>query len=205
MLFPEMNENLIIHAIKNCEYYDLTEKQSLELINGKLSKPISRSTYYNYKNKLYQDEKFQSLKKSIYKSKLFKSLMLYMDDDDADNPDGYDFNKLISEQFPNKQDIFCITDEQFDKNSRLYDKIKSNFCMPSYKGPKLDVNLTRTTGLPNNYTLREEYIRCGKGKINRCKSCPHGPYYYAYWREKFPSENKSILRKKYVGSINPRL
>ena len=78
------SKDILRNLITNCEYYDLSEKQLLEVINEKLSKPISRSTYYYYKNKLYQDEKFQSLKKSIYKSKILKSLMLYIDNDTSD-------------------------------------------------------------------------------------------------------------------------
>jgi len=39
-------------------------------------------------------------------------------------------------------------------------------------------------------TLRDEFIRCGR---KGCKSCPHGPYRYAYWKE------NGKLRKKYLG------
>jgi hypothetical protein len=195
----------LLTIIKSCEYYDLSEKQSLELINSKLSQSISRSTYYNYKKKLYHDEKFQSLKKSIYKSKMLKSLMLYMDDEDDNKSESDKIDELISKQFPEKRNIFCITDEQHEKISRSYQKIKSDFCMPTYKGRELDVNLTRTIGLPTNYTPREEYIRCGKHSAGKCQLCPHGPYYYAYWREKHPNQNKSTLRKKYLGTIDPKL
>jgi hypothetical protein len=37
---------------------------------------------------------------------------------------------------------------------------------------------------------RHEWVRCGK---TNCRSCPHGPYWYHYWRE-----GKKI-RKEYVG------
>jgi len=37
---------------------------------------------------------------------------------------------------------------------------------------------------------RQEFIRCGR---EGCKSCPHGPYWYAYWWD------KGRTRKKYVG------
>lgn len=40
------------------------------------------------------------------------------------------------------------------------------------------------------FTIREEYVKCGKPG---CKSCPHGPYRYKYWRE------KGVLKKKYLG------
>lgn len=43
-------------------------------------------------------------------------------------------------------------------------------------------------------TFRQEYVRCGK---KGCKKCPHGPYWYAYWRE------GKRLRKRYVGKERP--
>jgi hypothetical protein len=38
--------------------------------------------------------------------------------------------------------------------------------------------------------FRFEWVKCGKPT---CKSCPHGPYWYAYWRE------GKRVRKRYVG------
>jgi hypothetical protein len=46
------------------------------------------------------------------------------------------------------------------------------------------------TNVPSNATIREEHIKCGKS----CLMCPHGPYYYAYWKE------HGKLKKKYIGS-----
>jgi hypothetical protein len=40
-----------------------------------------------------------------------------------------------------------------------------------------------------------KYIRCGK---TGCKACPHGPYWYAYWRE-----DKKV-RCEYIGKVDPR-
>ena len=44
-------------------------------------------------------------------------------------------------------------------------------------------------------TYRREEVRCGKAN---CTRCPHGPYWYAYWRE----EGK--LRSRYLGSAKAR-
>ena len=38
-------------------------------------------------------------------------------------------------------------------------------------------------------TYRLEKVSCGKN----CKGCPHGPYWYAYWRE------GGKTRSKYIG------
>jgi hypothetical protein len=43
-------------------------------------------------------------------------------------------------------------------------------------------------------TYRLETVRCGKAA---CQSCPHGPYWYAYWRE------DGKLRSRYVGKERP--
>jgi hypothetical protein len=48
--------------------------------------------------------------------------------------------------------------------------------LKSEKGP-IERNLI---SIPNNASVREEFIKCGKIS---CFSCPHGPYYYAYWKE----------------------
>lgn len=29
-------------------------------------------------------------------------------------------------------------------------------------------------------SYRQEFVRCGK---DACSTCPHGPYWYAYWKE----------------------
>ena len=46
-------------------------------------------------------------------------------------------------------------------------------------------------GVPSNATIKEESIKCGKS----CLMCPHGPYYYTYWKE----DNGKLI-KKYIGT-----
>ncbi|HVE92709.1 MAG TPA: hypothetical protein VNE62_10510 [Actinomycetota bacterium] len=43
-------------------------------------------------------------------------------------------------------------------------------------------------------TYRQETVRCGKPT---CTRCPHGPYWYAYWRE------GGRVRSRYVGRELP--
>lgn len=45
------------------------------------------------------------------------------------------------------------------------------------------------------WTLRQEYIRCGKKGCNRC---PHGPYWYGY------RSKGNAQEKKYFGKRDPR-
>ena len=44
-------------------------------------------------------------------------------------------------------------------------------------------------------TFRLEAVRCGKAN---CTRCPHGPYWYAYWRE------DGKLRKRYLGTAKAK-
>lgn len=43
-------------------------------------------------------------------------------------------------------------------------------------------------------TYRLEPVRCGK---KGCTRCPHGPYWYAYWRE------GGRMRSRYIGKSLP--
>jgi hypothetical protein len=43
-------------------------------------------------------------------------------------------------------------------------------------------------------TYRQEHVRCGR---EQCTKCPHGPYWYAYWRE------DGRLRSRYIGKQLP--
>lgn len=43
-------------------------------------------------------------------------------------------------------------------------------------------------------TYRQQTVKCGK---EACARCPHGPYWYAYWRE--DGKQKS----RYVGKTKP--
>lgn len=43
-------------------------------------------------------------------------------------------------------------------------------------------------------TYRLQPVRCGKAG---CTRCPHGPYWYAYWRE------DGRLRSRYIGKTLP--
>jgi len=43
-------------------------------------------------------------------------------------------------------------------------------------------------------TYRQERVRCGR---ENCGRCPHGPYWYAYWRE------DGRVRSRYIGKEAP--
>lgn len=43
-------------------------------------------------------------------------------------------------------------------------------------------------------SFRQQNVRCGK---EGCTRCPHGPYWYAYWRE------DGKMRSRYIGKELP--
>ncbi|HEX2030629.1 MAG TPA: hypothetical protein VHL78_04405 [Actinomycetota bacterium] len=52
----------------------------------------------------------------------------------------------------------------------------------------------RPTSRRGKVTFRQEPVRCGR---KGCTRCPHGPYWYAYWRE------GGRLRSRYIGKRLP--
>jgi hypothetical protein len=55
-------------------------------------------------------------------------------------------------------------------------------------------DLTEVPDRRGKVTFRQETVRCGK---EGCTKCPHGPYWYAYWRE------GGRTRSRYVGKELP--
>lgn len=47
-------------------------------------------------------------------------------------------------------------------------------------------------GSQSDVRFRRQWVRCGKPT---CTTCPHGPYWYAYWRE------DGRRRSRYVGRL----
>jgi hypothetical protein len=69
-----------------------------------------------------------------------------------------------------------------ERSRRFIDKIES----------KKQSSIRRAKSIPENATIRKEYVECGK---TPCYHGKHGPYYYAYWKD--PETKK--LKKKYIG------
>ena len=61
---------------------------------------------------------------------------------------------------------------------------------------KRQIARKNSKSLPNNATIRKEYVKYGK---EFCLGCEHGPYYYGYWRD----ESSRKLKKKYIGKNDP--
>ncbi len=54
------------------------------------------------------------------------------------------------------------------------------------------VALPRAEKQIGSLTFRYETVRCGK---ENCTRCPHGPYWYAYWKENGRTRSRYIGRK----------
>lgn len=48
-------------------------------------------------------------------------------------------------------------------------------------------------GAAPDVRLRKQFVRCGKAT---CRTCPHGPYWYAYWWE------DGKRRSRYLGKLD---
>ncbi len=71
-----------------------------------------------------------------------------------------------------------------ERLSRVAQERRASLTRPS-------VHAEQTFG---SITFRYETVRCGK---KNCTRCPHGPYWYAYWKE------NGRTRSRYVGRILP--
>ncbi len=196
-MFPEKHfkekEKPILYLIKSCENYDLNERESIDSINKVLGdKSISRRTYYNYKKKLYDNQIFDLLKNSCYNTYGVKLFIL--DDILGDGERTEKADKLIGQQFPKRKQVLEDEEKQKDELNKVMNSAQSNL----NKFREIETRQSRVDStLPSNHTIREEFVKCGK---EFCLQCPHGPYYYAYWKD---STTKK-LKKKYLGVIDPR-
>jgi hypothetical protein len=109
---------------------------------------------------------------SLYKENSSKSLI------DWDKP-------LFGDKHTSLQKVLINANKAIEKSTKFINKIRSRHIACA----------NRAKSIPENATIRKEYITCGK---EICKQ-KHGPYYYAYWKD---HETKK-LKKKYIGDHMP--
>lgn len=81
-----------------------------------------------------------------------------------------------------KQDIAVLYEIRDLVESLISERNEAKLVTP----PKKEVMEEKKSG---SITYRLERVSCGKG----CKGCPHGPYWYGYWKE------GGKTRSKYIG------
>ena len=179
----------MVQLIIACELHDLTEKESLSFIKSKLGTSISRRTYYDFKRTLYQ---LQILKKteSILPnlgSRTFDRLFQERTYLNLETELGKTYRNVIDLDFIPKSSYKVFSDASntigkarhfFGRLNRLKETSRKNY-----------------ESVPENATIRKEYIKCGNYSCRRCK---HGPYYYSYWTD------RGMRHKKYLGKYDPR-
>jgi hypothetical protein len=98
-----------------------------------------------------------------------------------------DWNKpLFGYKHTSFEKVLANAKKTIEKSTNLINKIKSRDLACA----------NRSKAVPENATIRKEYIKCGK---QNCEQ-KHGPYYYAYWKD--PESKK--LNKKYIGDHMPK-
>ena len=93
---------------------------------------------------------------------------------------------LFENKHTSLQKVLADANKAIKKSTKFINKIKS----------RQVACVNRSKSVPENATIRKEYIKCGK---QICEQ-KHGPYYYAYWKD--PESKK--LKKKYIGDHIPK-
>ena len=121
---------------------------------------------------------------------MMRCLLLNLEETDQKMSLKADF--LVYQQMPDRKDIFDDTVWQKD----YLKEIEETKSMIAQSEIQMNEPMKRYEGVAENANIREEFIKCGK---ENCTDCPHGPYYYAYWKDS--AMNK--LKKKYIGQFDP--
>lgn len=98
---------------------------------------------------------------------------------DSSKKQSFDWSKpLFGNKHTSLQKVLANANKEIEKSSKFINKIKSRQL----------ACVDRAKSIPENATVRKEYIKCGK---QICQQ-EHGPYYYAYWKDR---ESKKLKKK----------
>jgi hypothetical protein len=98
-------------------------------------------------------------------------------------PSLLDWDKPLFSQYTSSfERILARAKKTEEKSRKLINRTES----------KNQSSICRAKLIPENATIRKEYVKCGK---TPCYHEKHGPYYYAYWKD--PATKK--IKKKYIG------
>lgn len=84
-----------------------------------------------------------------------------------------------------------LSEREVQKLREIEERLKRVVQERNTNAPRRAVTAEQQFG---SLTLRYETVRCGK---KNCTRCPHGPYWYAYWKE------GGRTRSRYVGRTLP--
>ena len=190
---------VLIQVIKSCEKYSLNENESMRSIRKLFDRSISRRTYYYYKHKIYEKLLGKKIHGRFNKNNGFFNILRL---NDLATIIPVDNNKISKDAESQILTDYWVHNEFFGSNEipkfyqRLYahsdSVIQQSINFLDRLGSQKLTSIKNSKSIPSNATIREEYVKCGK---YYCFRCPHGPYYYAYWKD----ENGK-LKKEYIGS-----
>jgi hypothetical protein len=168
---------------------DLTEKESLSFIKRKLGTSISRRTYYVFKRALYQQQILKKTESFLPNlgSRDFQRLFPERTYINSESELGKKWSNIIKLDFipESSYKVFSDASNTISKSRNFFARLNRH----------RETSRKNYESVPENATIRREYINCGNYSCRRCK---HGPYYYAYWRV----NGKRF--KKYLGKYDPR-
>ena len=178
-MISENEQVLLKRLILYSELFDLSIDETLEYIKDKIGKYIAKRTYYYYKNK-FSIKKYKNILELYLSHGEF--LMKYSNNVDE------------KKYYPN-----LIYLERYSVNyySRMNKEIINSYYSLLDFGFTLQASEKKYEHIPMGATVREEFVSCCKSYCN----LKHGPYYYAYWRDK----KSRKLNKKYLGKFDPRV
>jgi len=134
--------------------------------------------YHNVTSKNSNDDKSSS------QSHFSELASLYRDNSKKQS---FDWSKpLFGNKHTSLQRVLANANKTIEKSTKFLIKMKSRQLACT----------NRAKTIPENATIRKEYIKCGK---HICQQ-EHGPYYYAYCKN--PESKK--LKKKYIGFHIPK-
>lgn len=94
-----------------------------------------------------------------------------------------------------KQEIFQDLSEKQLAELRAIDERLNTALLDRRAGQNAEhATPARLEAQMGSITFRFETVRCGK---ENCSRCPHGPYWYAYWKE------NGRTRSRYIGRTLP--
>ena len=193
-------QQILKYIIINCEIYHFNEDESLQYIRDHFTIPVSRRTYYNYKKQIYKKHEedspyFGLLKLSCFNNKSrssWNSISL-MSEKENIIQEGLQ-NNISLEEFDNVDHIPTYIEKLYNNTEGVIEHAKEFIDKIQTRNKEV---AKKSKLIPDNATIRKEYVNCNH---ENCFRCPHGPYYYAYWRS-----NDGKLKKKYIGTFCPKM
>jgi hypothetical protein len=187
----EADKKYIKLLILDCENFDLNEKESLIYMSKKSNRKISRTSYYNCKREMSENDIYGYVYRDSQLKKSFSIIHNITERsrivNSSSDPRIRSHNVWNDPEFVSK-----YSDRFFADGYSLVELTKH---MSARLNSQRALSSRNYKSIPSGATIRKEYVKCGNPHSYRCK---HGPYYYGYWKE------KGKLKKKYIGLHDPK-